>query len=303
MNLKKIQTFVLVIKKASFSEVAEILGVTQPAVSSQVKGLEKELGVRLLERHSTYVEPTVAGRYVYEMGQQLLEKWQELETGIQHFPQTLTGTIRIGTSTIPGTYLLPHWIGGFHQRFPQMNILNEVSDSREIESRLLNKKVDIAVTGAPIVSKNIVSEAIAADALVLIAPKDHPLGKLTAPVQLSDLVMYPFVFREEGSGTRSRMEIEMSNHGLNLQDIQIAAQFGSTEAILTAVEVGIGISYVSKWAAVQAVKADRVQLIPTVNTFQQTYYLSYLRGQEEIPRIKEFVEHIKTTSVNLAKNV
>jgi DNA-binding transcriptional LysR family regulator len=293
MNLKKIQAFILVLQKESFSEAAGELGISQPAVSSLIKGLEKELGVTLLERTGSIIKATPAGQFVSDMGQEILRKWQDLEEGVKPFQNTLNGTIRIGTSTIPGTYLLPKWLGGFHQRYPYIELINEISDSSEIFNRLITKKVDVAITSSISASTLVTSETLATDALVLIAPNDHPILELEAEVDPCNLVTYPFVFREVGSGTRKAMEEKMRGYGVNLEEIKVVAQLGSTEAILSSVEAGLGISFVSKWAAYPAVQAGRVQLVPTTDVFTQSYYLSYLKGHDLLPRLKEFIDYIK----------
>jgi DNA-binding transcriptional LysR family regulator len=288
MNLKKIQAFVLVLEKRSFSEAAESLGLTQPAVSSHIKSLEKDLGVRLLERASS-IQPTPAGSYVYSMGKRLLEKWNEMEQGVQSFHGTLTGNLKIGASTIPGTYILPKLIGTFYELFPKVNMINEIADSEQILSRLLNRQIDIGITGAKSSSPEIRSELVATDALVLISPNRHPLVSSIYENNLCDLPQYNFVLREAGSGTRKSMEEGLKGCGIQVADLRIVAQFGSTEAIIAAVEQGLGISFVSKLAATPAVNAGRVQLVSIMESFSQRYYLSYLKERHENPILKEFV--------------
>jgi DNA-binding transcriptional LysR family regulator len=289
MNLKKIQAFVLILEKQSFSEAAECLGLTQPAVSNHMKSLEKDLGVRLLERASSSIKPTPAGSYVYSMGRQLLDQWQEMEEGVQNFHGILTGSLKIGASTIPGTYLLPKWIGKFYELFPKVDIINEIADSEQILARIFNKQIDIGVTGAKSNSPEIISELVATDSLVLISPNGHPLLSSTYERNPCDLVQYNFVLREAGSGTRKSMEEGLKDCGIQVDDLRIVAQFGSTEAIIAAVEEGLGISFVSNLAATPAVNAGRVQLVSIMESFSQRYYLSYLKGRHDNPIMKEFV--------------
>jgi len=167
MNLKKIETFLLIIEKRSFSAAAESLGMTQPAVSTHVKSLEQDLGVKLIERGASTIQPTPAGNYVYHHGRQLLELAHELEEGVKSFQGVLTGKLRIGASTIPGTYLLPKWLGRFYQLFPKVEVINEISDSKQILERLVDRHIHIAITGDKIDSPEIHSEQVATDSLVL----------------------------------------------------------------------------------------------------------------------------------------
>jgi DNA-binding transcriptional LysR family regulator len=289
MNLKKIQAFVLILEKQSFSDAAQYLGLTQPAVSNHIKSLEKDLGVRLIERVSSSIQPTPAGSYVYSMGRQLLDQWQEMEQGIQNFHGILTGNLKIGASTIPGTYLLPKWIGKFYKLFPKVDIINEIADSEQILARILNKQIDIGITGAKSNSPDIISELVATDSLVLISPNGHPLVSSTYERNPCDLLQYNFVLRETGSGTRKSMEEGLKSCGIKVDDLRVVAQFGSTEAIIAAVEEGLGVSFVSNLAARPAVHAGRVQLVSIMESFRQRYYLSYLKARNDNPITKEFV--------------
>jgi DNA-binding transcriptional LysR family regulator len=289
MNLKKIQAFVLILEKRSFSEAAECLGLSQPAVSNHVKSLEQDLGVRLLDRVSSSIQPTPAGNYVYSMGRQLLGQWHEMEEGVKNFHGILTGNLKIGASTIPGTYLVPKWIGKFYELFPRVDMINEIADSEHILNRILNRQIDIGITGAKSNSPEIISELVATDSLVLISPAGHPLVSSTYDKNPCDLLQYNFVLRESGSGTRKSMEEGLKGCGIQSNELRVVAQFGSTEAIIAAVEEGLGISFVSNLAARPAVNAGRVQLVSIMETFSQGYYLSYLKGRHDHPIIKEFV--------------
>ncbi|WP_077622457.1 selenium metabolism-associated LysR family transcriptional regulator [Sediminibacillus massiliensis] len=288
MNLKRIQAFVLVVEKGSFSAAAELTGLSQPAISQQIKTLEKDLDVPLLERTSSALRPTPAGNYVYKAGSDLLSQWNEMAEGVRAFHSTLTGILRIGASTIPGTYLAPSWISQFNKSFSKVDMIMDIQDSGNVLSSLIDKKIDIAITSSESASQEVVSEPVAHDSLVLISPIGHPLGNTVYPKDPCNLVSYPFVLREPGSGTLKTMEAGLEQCGLSLSDIQVVAQFGSTESLISAVEHGLGISYVSRLAAAPAVKAGRVQLVSEMKPFSQTYYMSYLRSMKAYPVVREF---------------
>lgn len=296
MNLKKIQAFLLVIEKGSFSDAADRLGLSQPAVSQQVKSLEDDLGVPLINRASPNIQPTKAGYYVYKIGRQLIEQWQELEAGIQAFHGTVTGTLRIGASTIPGTYLLPRWIGKFYRSHPNIDVIIDIGDSKDIHTKLLNRQIDLGIVGSEPDSKEIVSKIVAVDSLVLISPLAHPIITADHEKDPCDLLQYDFVLREEGSGTRKAMEEGLTRCGIEIGDLRSVAQFGSTEALIAAVEEGLGISYVSMLAAAPAVKAGRIHLVSVIEPFNQKFYLTYLKGNQNHPLIKEFDTMIETQS-------
>ena len=113
MNLKKLEAYISVIDKRSFSDAAIALKSSQPAISIKIKSLEEDLGIELLDRGQSGVHPTTAGLLVYKASNEILQRWRVLEDDLPDFQGTLTGTLTIGASTIPGTYLLPNWIRTF----------------------------------------------------------------------------------------------------------------------------------------------------------------------------------------------
>jgi len=287
MNLKKLEAFILVVEKRSFSEAAAILNSSQPAVSLKVKSLEEDLGLELLDRGLSGIEPTAAGLLVYRAAKEITQRWRKLEDDLHGFEDTLTGSFTIGASTIPGTYLVPGWIKTFHTLYPKVDITIEIGDSEEILTKLLNHKIDAAITGLKQDSNKLQTYPVAADSLVLITPNGHPLAHLNNP-DFSQLTQYDFVVREKGSGTRKVMEGYLGNHGIKLTDLRTVVSFGSTEAIIAAVEAGLGISFISKLAALPAVMAKRIQMLEQFNPIQRGFYFTTLVEAEDRPIIKEF---------------
>jgi DNA-binding transcriptional LysR family regulator len=294
MNLKKIQAFVLVIEKGSFSETADIMGLSQPAVSQQIKSLEEDLGVALLVRPSSIVEPTAAGRYVYKMGTQLIRSWRELEQGINTFRGTLSGTIKVGASTIPGTYLVPRWFRPLYHEYPNVNIAMETADSQNVLSRLRYQQVDLGIIGVKPTSPELHVEKVAEDSLVLIAKPDHPI--LSSPIGdfPEKLLQYDFLLRENGSGTRASMEEWLAHFRIRISDLRTIGQFANTEAIITAVEDGLGLGFASGMAAYPAEKAGRISIVPIMPKMVRAFYLCFLKEREHHPLIKNFVDVIRS---------
>jgi DNA-binding transcriptional LysR family regulator len=297
MNLKKIQAFLLVIDKGSFSDAAELMGLSQPAISQHVKSLEEDLGVSLINRSSSFVQPTVAGRYVYKIGSQMLTLCKELEEGVHAYHGTLTGTLRIGASTIPGTYLVPKWIGQFHEKYPKVDVVLEIGDSQGMLNKLSNRQVDLVLIGSKPSCPDMEFEIVAEDTLVLIAPNNHPIFSAKWDGEVKRLLQFPFVIREMGSGTRRAMEEWLRRYEVNLSDMKTVAQMGSTESLIAAVEAGIGLSLVSQLAAAPAVKANRIQTVAEVSEIQRMFHLAYLKARQDHPIIKEFVHFIQSSDI------
>ena len=291
MNLTKLEAFILVIEKKSFSEAAIALKSSQPATSLKIKSLEDELGLDLLDRGSSGIQPTAAGMLVYQASKEMVQRWRRLEDDLRVFENTLTGTLTIGASTIPGTYLVPSWVKKFRSLYPNVAVTIEISDSKETLKKLQNQLVDVSITGLPSDSKELSYKLVSSDALVLIAPYHHPLGLSNEPT-FEQIKQFDFVIREEGSGTRKVMEDYLSIHSHSLSDLNSVVSIGSTEAVIAAVEAGLGISFVSRLAALPAAKAHRIQIIEKFEPFQRNFYFTTLKDVKDRPIIKEFFEII-----------
>lgn len=289
MNLKKLEAFVLVVEKKSFSEAAVSLKSSQPSVSLKVKSLEEDLGLELLVRGISGIQPTAAGWQVYRAAKEILDRWRKLEMELGEYQDTLTGTLTIGASTIPGTYLLPTWLKKFRNLYPKVEVVIEIGDSKEMIEKLQDHRIDVAITGLQLDSTKIISSPVAKDSLVLITPLNHPLIESNNQ-DLKELIEYDFVLRDEGSGTKKVMEDYLSTHGLSLIDLKTVVKTGSTEAVIAAVEAGLGISFISKLAALPAAKSRRVELIEKLVPFRRNFYFSVLKESANRPIVKEFAE-------------
>lgn len=295
MNLKKLEMFMVVVDKGSFSEAAAYFSVSQPAISQQIRSLAHDLQVTLLEKDIAKVQPTPAGYYVYEKGQQLLAEWEAMTEGVQAYRDVLTGSLQIGASTIPDAYLLPYYLGVFHQQFPQVQLQVVSGDSREMFAALADRQIHVAVTAAKPDDERIVSHPMAKDSVVLVAPPTHPLTEMrgTAP---KDWLAYDFVIREQGAGTRDSLNRMLSAHGLHEKDLRVGIQVGSTEALIAAVAQGIGVSVVSELAVTRALHDGRIVKIATIEPLYQAYYLCYLERLQHHAIVQAFSNVILSSS-------
>jgi DNA-binding transcriptional LysR family regulator len=289
MNIKKLEAFIMVVDKKSFSEAAASLKSSQPAISLKIKSLEEELGLDLLERGMAGIQPTSAGMLVYQASKEITKRWSKLDDELSSFQDTLTGSLVIGASTIPGTYLLPSWIKKFRSLYPKVDVTIEIGDSHKMLNKLLDHQIDVGIIGMHQDSNKLRFRPIASDSLVLITPNEHPMLHSSDP-NFNQIKQYDFVMREKGSGTRNEMEDYLSIHGLSLSDLKTVVSIGSTEAVIAAVEAGLGISFISKLAALPAVKANRVQMIEKFAPFHRNFYLTTLTEAENRPIIKEFID-------------
>lgn len=282
MNFKKLETFIMVVEKKSFSEAASTLKSSQPTVSLQVKSLEEELGFELLDRSVSGMRLTPAGILVYQAATEMAERWQRLEDNLSEFRGTLTGALTIGASTIPGSYLLPGWIKSFKEHYPKVDVRIEIGDSKTILEQLYNHEIDAAIIGMKQDSKKVNFRPIASDSLVLITPKEHPLYERET-IDFTDLEQYDFVMREEGSGTRKRMEEYLAVNGSDIERIRVSVSMGSTESVIACVEAGLGVAIISRLAAIPAVMAGRINMNESLPPFQRSFYFVTRKDGEGRP--------------------
>lgn len=281
MNLKRIRTFLLVVEHKNFSIVAEMLDISQPAVSKQIKTLEDELGVVLVHRDS--VEPTEAGRLVYRKGKELLAAWEQLADECHSLQGELSGVLRIGTSTIPGSYLVPAILRNFRERYPRVEVRLSVHDSDEVLGRLRDGFLDVGVLGKKPEGDHLAAHVVATDRMLLIGPVDSEEVD-----GFGDLKKLPFIFREEGSGTWQAAKEGLLKWGGSLHELHSVAEVDSTEAVVALVEAGFGYSFVSDLAAEPATRFGRVKVLAELPGTRD-FYLAYPISKQNHPAITALV--------------
>lgn len=219
--------------------------MTQPAVTVQVRQLEDEFNTRLFDRTHNRISLTAAGKCVHEYAEQIFELYAQMENAVGELTGDTSGVLSLGASTTIAEYMLPALLGDFKAQYPALTIRLKVANTDAIVSMVENNVIDLGVVEAPVSNKNLAVEPCRTDHLVLIVPGDHPLaGAETVP--LRRLTEFPFVHREEGSGTREVIMEHLGAAGIGVSDLNVVMELGSLEAIKGAVEAGMGISVLSR---------------------------------------------------------
>lgn len=241
---RRLQVFHTVARLLSFTKAAETLHMTQPAVTFQVRQLEEYFNTRLFDRTHNRISLTEAGARVYEYSDKIFELYGEMENAVREMTGEISGSLTIGASTTIAEYMLPALLGDFRAKYPDVSIHLKVSNTDGIVSMVENNTIDLGVVEAPVSNKNLVVDECRRDHLVAIVPPGHPVaGHQT--ITLEELLEYPFICREEGSGTREVIA-EYMNRSPDCQTcMNVAMELGSPEAVKGAVEAGMGISVVS----------------------------------------------------------
>ncbi|MFO7592622.1 MAG: selenium metabolism-associated LysR family transcriptional regulator [Pseudomonadota bacterium] len=241
---RRLQVFHTVARLLSFTKAAESLHMTQPAVTFQVRQLEEYFNTRLFDRTHNRISLTEAGQRVYEYADKIFALYAEMENSVRDLTGEVSGVLLLGASTTIAEYMLPALLGDFKGKYPEVSIRLQVANTDGIVSMVENNVIDLGVVEAPVSNKNLVVENCRMDKMVLIVPPGHELAEKES-VPISDLTNFPYICREEGSGTREVMLEAVSKAGANPQDLNIVMELGSPEAVKGAVEAGMGISILS----------------------------------------------------------
>src|SRR5512133_1510185 len=203
VNLNQLTVFCEVVERNGFTRAAEALYLTQPAVSRQVRELERYFGVELFEQIGKRIHPTEAGSTRFNYAKQVFHTLDDLDVEINQLKGLKAGHLRIAASATAGTYLLPALLGRFKRKYPGVEVSLEIHNSQQVEQRLLQyQQLDLGVTERPVMEDALFSESFDTDELVVIVSPDHPFaGKET--VSSDELRGERFILREEGSGSRT----------------------------------------------------------------------------------------------------
>ena len=251
MDTKQLAAFCAVVERQSFSRAAASLGVTQPAVSQQVRALEKRLGTQLLDRSGRRVVPTDAGTRLYRGAQRLLSLEEQLLDELS-FPATgpLTGTLEIGASTGPAAIVVPLLLCEFHRANPELDVRLSVHDTQTVVSLVAERELELGIVGAARRHRAVEFDPFFSDEVILVCTPGHPsAGRAVAVDALPEI---PLVLMQEGAGVRQLLEDELRRQGKRLRDLNVELVLGLQESVRSAVQAGYGATFISR----RAVEAD-----------------------------------------------
>jgi DNA-binding transcriptional LysR family regulator len=281
MDTRQLAAFCAVVERKSFSQAAERLGVTQPAVSLQVRSLEKRLGRRLLDRSGRRVEPTEAGLALYRGAQRMIalegQLLEELEAGEEG---ELGGTLEVGASTGPGSTVVPVLLCEFQRANPGVAISLAISDTQTVVDRVAERELELGVVGAARRHRGVTFEPFFRDEVVLACPPDHPFAGRT--VGLDELQKEPLIVMQEGAGVRQVIEDELRRTGTRLRDLEPRLELGLQESARSAVAAGYGVTFISR-AAIEADLAAGTLAVARVQGLDPAREISLVRSTGRFP--------------------
>ncbi len=298
MNISYFNTFITVVETSSFSKAARALGLSQPAVSFQVQSLEKELGTALLERRGSGIRLTPAGDMVLVAAGRIVKTYEEMLMSINETRNIVTGQLVLVASTIPGEYIVPKLIGVFKRDYPQVDISLNISDSGHVIEQVTSRAADVGFIGAlpAKLPRGLKTAVLAEDILVLAVPASHALaGKKSTPIKA--VLDQPFIMRETGSGTRQTFEAALLKARLKPGDLSVFLELDSNQAVLSAVEAGLGLAVMSSWPALKEVKLGGIAALSISDlNLKRTLYAVYDGGRSDAPVRSAFLAVVSHTA-------
>lgn len=293
MNLEYLKTFLEVKRIGSFSEVAKRLGISQPAVSFQIGKLERELGVRIFERSHAGISLTPAGIRLVAFAEATEKSVAVLERDIETLRENVVGDLEIGASTIPGEYILPARLAEFKKRHPAVRITVNTADSRKVVAGVRRGRYAVGFCGLPPNQPDLESFPFAADEIVLVTSAHHPLASV-GQISVEALAGEPFISRAATSGTQDSLKQLVSRAGYDTRAWQTSMVLGSTQAVISAVESGAGIAFVSNLALERSLAAGTLKRVSVDGLdLARRFYCVYRRDSLTSRLMTEFVDFIR----------
>jgi DNA-binding transcriptional LysR family regulator len=277
----RLVVFRTVAQQHGFRKAAEELFLTQPAVSLQIKALEEDLGVQLFDRTGARIALTAAGKVLLKYSLRATALFVQAEQEIAALNGEHAGELALGASTTIAQYVLPRLLSEFSRAHPRVRLTLVSGNTEEIVQAVEDQKIALGFIEGPARSRDVKAEPFLQDELVLLVPSAHEWAELKS-IPCSQIVTAPLLLRERGSGTRRVVEVALAGQGIKLNSLQIVMELDSTEAIKSAVEAGLGIGFVSRWAISKDLRLDNSFKIVKVEglSIQRGFQLIYAAGPQ-----------------------
>lgn len=288
---RRLQVFSVVAKQMSFTKAAEILHMTQPAVTFQIRQLEEYFNTRLFDRTHNRIALTKVGQLIHEYAERIIALHEEMENEVKQLTNNVSGVLLLGASTTIAEYMLPALLGDFKKQYPQLLIRLTVSNTENIVSLVESNAIDLGVVEAPVSNRNLVVDLCKTDPLVAVVPKGHPLitRKRQKKLLVKELLNYPYICREEGSGTREVINDYLEKNGVSPGDMNVVLELGSPESIKGAVAAGMGISVLSRATVGKELQLGQLDVIELSPPLERPYSFVHQKQKFRVRAMEELL--------------
>lgn len=251
MDVRDLEVFLAVAEHLNFTRAGEAVHLSQPSVSVRVRRLEDELDVKLFEQLGKRAALTEAGRLLQPFARRVVAALDDARHAVEELQGLERGALKIGASTTPGMYLVPQIIARFKLKHPKIETRLEIKDTRQIESEIINNEFDFGFVGGHLVGSEVEVLPWLTDEIVLVAPPGHSLTRKKR-LRISDLKGEQLITREQGSATQATVEDKLRASGMELATVM---EMNNPEAVKKAVQSGLGVAFLSRYAVETEVKA------------------------------------------------
>ena len=291
MDFKQIEAFVNVVRYKSFSKAADATFFTQPTISTHIRNLEKELGVKLLDRKSRVVEMTPQGSKFYKYAVEMINARAQAFDALNDNSENIGGILEIQTSSIPSVTFLPSLLSGFRMTHLGIQYYVSVSDTQTVIDNITERRGEIGFIGEKINSSSIECTQVAVDKSVLIAPANYDIP---STINLTDAIQYPFIWRETGSATRRAFEQAALKAGFEKDEFEVAALVDDMDTMIRSVEAGLGVAIISEKIASSLGEKVKTADIKDFNE-DRVFFMINLKSISFSPAAEAFSGYVKAS--------
>jgi DNA-binding transcriptional LysR family regulator len=266
-TLQQLRILKAVATEKNFTKAAEVLYLSQPSLSKQIKRLEKNLDILLINRENNKISLTENGKVFLQYSERILALCEESCRALIDLKNGDRGNLTVGASQTIGTYLMPRLLALFAQNYPQIDLKVQVNSTRLIANNVLNREIDIAVVGGDIpdeLKRNLTIKDFVEDELSLIISKSHPFAK-KQKINKENLYYLNFITLNSNSTIRKFIDNILIQNGIETKQLKVVMQFNSIEGIKTAVSLGLGAAFVSSSAIEKEVELKTIEIIKIEN--------------------------------------
>lgn len=288
VSLESLEVFIAAAEEENFTRAARRLHMSQPAVSQHIQAIERHFGVKLFERNGRRVRLSPAGEVLLPLARDLVRRSRRFEEIATSLTGKVVGHLLVGCSTTSGKYVLPRLLAEFQSRYPLVRSTVQVGLRAQVIEWLVSGDVHVAVSSEYIHRTNVHCREFVEDEIVLIVPAAHPWAARQS-VRPQELLGERFVLRESTSGTYRAVLRGLQQVGIDVEMLDRVMTLGNSEAIVMAVEEGIGLGFVPKAAAARCASLGKVKVVPVEGVvLKQQLYIAYSTAFPQTPLLKAF---------------
>ncbi|WP_027377641.1 LysR substrate-binding domain-containing protein [Kaistella palustris] len=286
----RLKVFYTVALRLSFTKAAEELSISQPAVTRHIREIENQLATKLFDRNGTTIQLTASGNALFAYAEKIRNLSRDLEFTISELNNKKTGRLKIGASTTIAQYILPEILANFKSRYPEINLELATHNTEDITALLKNGRIDLGLVEGESQSSLFEYTVFKADEIVLVCKSGHPLAD--QELSLANLSSIEFVVREPGSGTQEFIQNQLKKSGVELHQLKIAMQLGSSESIKNYLLHSESMAFLSVNTVLQELKNKQLSVVKVIDfQIKRNFHFITLKGEhsELISLFQKFV--------------